>query len=159
MFAQPSKAHEFFYDLLGQWTFEHRCDAGPDLPVSNTTGRMSARSMGGLWLLIDCEGDNPEGGTWSSQFILGYDPAKEKYVGSFVASMMTHQWLYEGQVEASGRKLVMDTQGPSFEGEGMKNYRDIFEIVDEDHWILRSEMEMPDGSWKEFLEGHQRRAK
>ena len=32
---------------------------------------------------------------------LGYDPAKKKYVGTFIASVMTHLWIYSGSLDAA----------------------------------------------------------
>ena len=157
MQPQPTSEHEFFNDMLGQWTMEHVCDMGPDQPSSTSHGTMTAKTLGGLWIIIDCEGDVPEGGKWESQFTLGYDPQEKRFLGTFVASMMTHLWLYSGQLDASRRRLVLDAHGPKFDGTGMANYQDIFEVVDHDHWILRSQIQNEDGTWTPFLEGHHRR--
>lgn len=156
MFAQPSAEHEFLSALTGQWTMEHRCSTGADQPPSVTHGRMTARSLGGLWVLIDCEGESPEGGSWTSQFTLGYDPVKKCYLGTFVASMMTHLWIYEGQRDEAGR-LVMNVEGPRFDGKGTALYQDVFHIVDKDNWVLLSLLRNDDGSWTQFMEGHHQR--
>jgi hypothetical protein len=56
---------------------------------------------------------------------LGYDPAKKRFVGSFVASMMTFLWLYDGELDAAQKVLKLDAEGPSFAGEGkMAKYVD-----------------------------------
>ena len=42
--------------------------------------------------------------------------------------------------------LTLDTEGPCFSGNGkMVKYQDIVEIVDDDHWTLRSRMPGEDG--------------
>lgn len=153
MFAKPQSEHKWFNDLLGNWEFSHECDMGPDQPASKTSGKMAARSLGGLWILMECQGTSPEGDEWSSVFTLGYDPQKGQYLGTFVASMMTHLWVYEGQLDESGKKLVLNVEGPKCEGEGMAQYRDIFEIVSHDDWILHSQMLGEDGQWHEFMVG------
>lgn len=157
MFDKPTKEHEFFNDMIGRWTFEHACTAAEDQPTASNIGKAIAKSYGGLWLIIECEGIAEPMGRWFSQFTLGYDPHKKKYHGTFVGSMMSHLWLYQGQVDDSGKRLVLDVQGPKMEGEGLANYQDIFEIVDRDHWILRSQIQGDDGTWTQFMEGHHRR--
>jgi len=39
-------------------------------------------------------------------------------VGTFVGSMMTHLWLYEGEREVNSEVLPLDSEGPSFSGDG-----------------------------------------
>ncbi len=91
-----------------------------------------------------------------SLITLGFDRAKGKFVGSFVASMMTHMWPYEGTLE--GDVLTLDSHGPSLIGDGSTQpYQDVVEIVDDDHWILRSRAPGPDGQWFEFMTAHYRR--
>jgi hypothetical protein len=157
MFDKPTKEHQFFDDMIGEWTFEHSCDTTAEQSSSSTTGKAIAKSYGGLWLIMECEGNSEPMGRWFSQFTLGYDPQNRRYHGTFVASMMSHLWLYQGQVDSSGKRLVLDVRGPQMAGDGMANYQDIFEIVDRDYWILRSQIQGDDGNWSQFMEGHHRR--
>lgn len=157
MFAKPTAEHAWFESLLGHWKFTHECITGPNQPPQSTEGTVAVRTLGGLWTLMECEGVSPEGGTWTSLFSLGYDPQQQRFVGTFVASMMTHLWIYNGQLDSTGKRLILDVDGPSFDGQGMAHYQDIFEVVDADHWILRSQMQAPDGSWNPFMVGHHHR--
>lgn len=155
MFAKPSVEHEFFTPLLGEWSMEHTCDMGPGQPPNVSRGKMTGRSLEGLWTLLESVGEMPGGGVGYSLFTLGYDPARQAYVGTFIGSMMTHLWIYEGSVNEAKNILTLNVEGPSFTGEGMTNYQDIIEIVDKDHWILRSRMQDKNtGEWKDFMEGH-----
>jgi hypothetical protein len=159
MFAKPTAEHTFFAPMIGQWTMEHRCDMGNGEPQVTATGRVAIRSLCGMWYLIECSGDgtgeNPE--PWSSLFTLGYDPAKKAFVGTFVGSMMAQLWVYEGQLDAAGKCVSLGCEGPRFDGNGRALYRDSFEIVSPDHWILRSEIQEVDGTWRQFMEGHHHR--
>ncbi|MCU0874915.1 MAG: DUF1579 domain-containing protein, partial [Pirellulaceae bacterium] len=130
MFAAPQTEHEWFHALLGEWKFTHQCVTGPDQPPVEATGTLTARTLGGLWTILECRGESPEGQPWTSLFTLGFDPTQNRYVGTFVASMMTHLWLYQGQLDETGKRLVLDVEGPRFDGQGMAQYQDIFEIVD-----------------------------
>ena len=90
MFAKPSVEHDFFTPLLGEWTMEHRCDMGPDQPQAVSRGRMTGRSLEGLWTLLEAAGEMPSGGIFYSVFTLGYDPTRKVYHGTFIGSVMTH---------------------------------------------------------------------
>ena len=89
---------------------------------------------------------------------LGFDPAKGRFVGSFIGSMMTHQWLYDGALDEAGRVLTLDSSGPSMTGDGSTSpYRDIMTIVSPDHRILTSSVPDGNGGWTEFMTAHYRR--
>ncbi len=158
MMAEPSREHHWLQRFVGEWTVEGECMMGPEQPPMKTTGRCVTRSIGGLWTLGEGTGDMPGGGQATSVITLGYDPAKGKFVGTFVASMMTHLWLYEGSLDASGKVLTLDAVGPSMAGNGsMAKYQDIVTVENDDHWVLSSQIEGPDGTWTKFMSAHYRR--
>ena len=160
MMAKPQQEHEWLQQLVGDWDVEGECLMGPDQPPAKTTGTCSTRSLGGLWFLSEGSGEMPGGGTADSIITLGYDPQKQRYVGSFVASMMTHLWLYEGTLDASGKVLTLNAEGPSMAGDGsMAPYQDMVTIESKDHWILSSQAKGPDGQWFKFMTAHYRRKK
>jgi hypothetical protein len=88
---------------------------------------------------------------------LGFDPKQQRYIGTFIASMMTHLWPYTGVLDASGRKLPLDSEGPKFDGSGMTKYRDTIEVVDHDHWTFSGDVLADDGSWQSIMTSHNRR--
>jgi hypothetical protein len=93
-----------------------------------------------------------------SVMTLGFDPVKGKFVGTFIASMMTHLWPYEGVLEAHGSKLVLDSEGPSFATPGSyAKYQDTIEFIDDNTRTLSSCMQMPDGEWVHFMKATYRR--
>lgn len=160
MMATPQKEHEWLAQLVGEWTVDSECIMAPDQPPMKGTGTCSTRSLGGLWFLSEGSGEMPNGGTMNSIITLGYDPQKGRYVGSFIASMMTHLWLYEGTRDASGKVLTLDAEGPSMAGDGtMASYQDIVTIESKDHWVLSSQIKGPDGQWIKFMTAHHRRKK
>ncbi|MBL8889977.1 MAG: DUF1579 domain-containing protein [Planctomycetaceae bacterium] len=157
MQAQPTSEHQWLSKLVGEWVFESSCSMGPDQPAMLTKGRETVRSLGGLWTI----GEANMGSTESdgrSIMTLGYDPTKKKFVGTFIASMMTHLWPYEGTLDQSGKILTLDSEGPSFATEGAyAKYQDSIEFVDDNHRILSSRMLLPDGQWVAFMEAHYHR--
>jgi hypothetical protein len=82
---------------------------------------------------------------------LGFDPQQERYVGTFIASVMTHLWPYSGVLDGSGKKLALDSEGPKFTGSGMTKYRDTIQLIDPDHWRLTGEAMADDGSWQMLM--------
>ena len=158
MMAEPTREHRWLERMVGEWTFEGECMMGPDQPPMKSGGHSAIRSLGGLWLLNEGSGEMPGGGMMSSILTLGYDPAKGKFVGTFIASMMTHLWLYEGSLDAAGKVLTLDAEGPNMMGDGgMAKYQDIVTLENDDHWILSSQMLGPDGQWHKFMTAHYRR--
>lgn len=128
--GEPQKEHEWLHQLVGDWTAEMHCSMGPDQPPSASKGTESVRSLGGLWTLGEGQGEGPEGKPVTSLMTLGFDPAKGRFVGSFVASMMTMMWTYDGTLSADGKSLVLDTEGPSMTGDGaMAKYQDRKSVV------------------------------
>jgi hypothetical protein len=150
----PQAEHQWLQKLVGKWTFESSCQ-GPDGPPIISTGTEVVRSLGGLWTIGEGESDAPGGGKWASIMTLGYDPQAKRFVGTFVASVMTHLWPYNGSLDATGKILTLDSEGPGFSGDGsMAKYQDIIEFIDHDHRTLSSQCLGDDGQWHQFMQAH-----
>jgi hypothetical protein len=161
MHAEPQKEHLWLNKLLGEWAYEHDCSPAPDQPKEKFKGTETVRSLGGLWVVCEGSGNMPGGGTANTMLTLGYDPARQRYVGSWVGSMMTHMWTYEGALDPSGRVLTLNTEGPNFTpgATGLAKYQDVIEFLSDDHRTLTSRTLAPDGSWNTFMTAHYRRTK
>jgi hypothetical protein len=158
---QPTAEHKWLQQLVGEWTGEMECSMGPDQPTMTHKGTETVTSLGGLWTLGAGKGDMPDGSDGYTLMTLGYDPKRKKFVGSFVGSMMTNQWIYEGTLDAAGKVLTLDTMGPDFSGgsEGLVPYQDLIEFITPDHRTLSSQTKGPDGQWVKFMTGHYHRKK
>ena len=161
MHAEPQKEHHWLQKLVGEWAYEHEASMGPDQPKETFRGTEIVRSIGGLWTVGEGSGDMPGGGTAKTIMTLGYDPQKQRFVGTFIGSMMTFLWVYEGTLDAAGKVLTLDAEGPNFApgAQGMAKYKDAIEFVSDDHRTLTSRMLGPDGQWHEFMVAHYRRKK
>ena len=158
--AEPQKEHKWLQRLVGEWTLEAEAMTGPGEPPAKTTGTETVRSLGGLWTVAEGEGEMPGGGTGTSIMTLGYDPQRQRFVGTWVGSMMTHLWVYEGSLDAGERVLTLDCEGPSFSGDGtLSKYRDVIELRSDDHRVLTSHVRGEDGNWQAFMTAHYRRRK
>src|SRR5688572_16447612 len=118
MHAEPQKEHQWLQKLVGEWTSESEMEMEPGKSPERCKGTESVRSLGGLWIVGEGSGEMPGGGLATMILTLGYDPQKGRYVGTWVGSMMTHLWIYEGSLDAAGKVLTLDTEGPSFVGDG-----------------------------------------
>ena len=155
---EPQKEHRWLQRLVGEWTMEAEMSMGPDQPPMTSRGRERVRSLGELWTIGEGTGESPGGGTHESIMTLGYDPQTKRFVGTFIASVMTHLWPYNGTLDAAGKVLTLDSEGPSFAGDGtMAKYQDIFEFQSDDHRTLSSQFLGPDGQWVPFMKAHYRR--
>jgi hypothetical protein len=79
-------------------------------------------------------------------------------VGTWIGSMMSHLWVYDGALDAAERVLTLDAQGPDMAGTGkMAQYRDVMEVESDDHRVLTSHALGDDGKWHRFMTAHYRR--
>lgn len=156
----PTAEHAWLMRLAGSWTMESECVMGPGQDAMKSSGTEVVRSLGGLWTIGQGEGKSPDGTAVTSIMTLGFDPKQQKFVGSFIASCMTHLWPYLGTLDAAGKILTLNSEGPGFSEDGSyAKYQDIFEFLTEDHRTLRSRYQQPDGNWYQFMEAHYRRVK
>lgn len=158
MRVDPGPEHNWLQKLVGEWTSEAEAIMGPDKPPEKFVGTDSVRSVGQVWVMCEGRGEMPGGGIATTVMTLGYDPARKRFVGTFIGSMMTHMWVYDGALDAAGKVLTLDTEGPHFGAEGkMAKYKDAIELVSDDHRILTSHMLGDDGTWHQFMTAHYRR--
>jgi len=158
MKAEPQKEHQWLHTLLGEWTSEAEATMEPGKPPETFKGTESVRSLGGLWILAEGQGEMPGGGAATTMMTLGYDPQRQRFVGTWIGSMMTNLWVYDGGLDATERVLTLDAEGPDMAGEGKTaKYRDVIEFETDDHRVLTSHMLGDDGTWRQFMTAHYRR--
>lgn len=152
MKIEPQKQHEWLQQLVGEWTYESECTMEPGKPPEQFKGTETVRSIGGLWVQGEGCGEMPGGGMGTMLITLGYDPQKERYVGTFIGSMMTHLWLYEGSLDAAEKVLTLNSEGPSCSGEGkLARYKDVIELKNADHRVMASYIMSDDGAWSTVM--------
>jgi Protein of unknown function (DUF1579) len=61
MEVTPQKEHQWLDQLIGKWTYESECSMGPDQPPSKFKGTEVVRSLGGVWMIAEGEGEMPDG--------------------------------------------------------------------------------------------------
>lgn len=160
MRAEPRREHRWLHKLVGEWTYEGEATMEPGQPAMKFNGTESVRSLGGLWTLAEGRGELPDGGPATTIMTLGYDPQRRRFVGTFIGSMMTHLWVYDGVLNAAEKVLTLHTEGPDMAVEGrIAKYKDVIEFKSDDHRVLTSHVLGDDGKWHGFMTAHYQRRK
>jgi hypothetical protein len=155
---EPKKEHQWLQKLVGEWTYESEVLMRPDQPPEKSTGTERVRSLGGLWIVAEGQGEMPGCGLSMTMMTLGYDPQTKRYVGTWVGSMMTYLWLYDGELDAAETALTLEAEGPAMADDGsMAQYRDVIEFESDDHRLLKSYVLKDSGEWQPFTTTHYRR--
>ena len=157
MHTEPQKQHQWLDQFIGEWISETEYSMGSDQPPSKIKGTEVVRSLGGLWIIAEGVGEMPDASSGKTMMTLGFDPQSDRFVGTFIGTMMTHLWIYNGSLDATEKVLTLDTEGPNFSQSAMTKYKDIIEFVSNDHRIMTSQILGDDGNWLQFMTAHYRR--
>jgi Protein of unknown function (DUF1579) len=157
MNAAPQKQHQWLDKFIGEWTSETEFSMEPNGEPSKSTGTEVVRSIGGVWIVAEGDSDMPDGCAGKTIMTLGFDPQLDRFIGTFVGSMMTHLWLYNGSLDATEKVLTLDTAGPNFSQTAIAKYQDIIEFVSDDYRVMKSRILLEDGNWNHFMTAHYRR--
>ncbi|MBI3819430.1 MAG: DUF1579 domain-containing protein [Planctomycetes bacterium] len=156
MHQEPTNEHVWLKQLVGEWTFESECNMGPDQPPVKTPGTEVVRMFGDLWVIAECVGGTAED-SWKSIMTIGFDPRTNRFVGTFVVTMASHLWVYNGALDPSSKLLFLDTEGPNFTDGKIIKYQDTIEILSPTERTLSSKMMGGDGKWIQFMKARYRR--
>jgi hypothetical protein len=149
---EPGMEHAWLKKLVGEWEFEGEARMAPGEPEMKHAGSATKRMLGEIWLVDEGTISSPEGPSFMSLALAGYDPEKKSFVGSFVDSLETHLWISEGELDAGGNRLNLTGAGPSGTEAGKTvTYRDSIEVVDDDHHTLTSEIRKDNGEWQVLM--------
>lgn len=159
MGTKPASEHAWLQKLVGEWHIETEMRMGPDQPVLKSQSKQSVKKYGDLWVFADGEAQMPDGSKMSYFAALGYDVSFREYRGCRIAEISSHLWKQVGELSADGKVMTLDCVGPHMEKDGeTANYRDVIEIIDENHRIMTSYGEDDNGVWHEFMKAHYTRA-
>lgn len=155
--ATPQKQHRWLQRLVGEWTYEVEA-AQPGQPPQKATGTERVRALGDLWVVAEAKGQMPGGDHGTSIMTLGFSRVTSHFVGTWIGSMMTHMWIYDGELDAAEQVLTLTSEGPSMSGDGtMSTYQDIIELKSDGHRLLKAQVRQKDGTWQHFMTTEYRR--
>ncbi len=146
---KPEKEHAWLKALEGEWTTESEVKPDPNAPAMSFKGTSTGRSLGGFWAVLEHKAEIM-GMPWTGLMQLGFDAAAKKYVGTWVDSFNAYQWKLEGAVDASGKILTLDTEGPCCRTGKIEKFRETFEIQGKDRLLFTSS-QLQNGAWTPML--------
>lgn len=152
---EPTPQHRFLERLNGTWDVVAEAGSTETPQWSETT-----RSLDGLWYVIEGEGRMGPEHQARTLMTLGYDPKLGHYVGTWLGTMMTKLWIYKGWLEADGKTLTLEAEGPDFDDPSRTTiYHDVIVFLDDDRRHFSGNVRQPDGTFKQIMamEFHRRR--
>ena len=155
----PQESHAWLQQLVGEWKMTAEGSMGEGTEPMTMESTESVRALGELWIMAEGEADFG-GQPFATVMTLGYDSRKEAFVGTWIDSMHTHMWSYEGKLDAAKKVLTLETEGPAFDDPArIAKYRDVIEIESADRRSLSSSVLGDDGKWTTFMRAQYERVK
>jgi hypothetical protein len=139
---KPGPEHEVLKNDVGTWdaTVEMM---GPGAPPSISQGVETNTMVGGLWLVTDFKSEMMNQ-PFQGHGVSGYDPTKQKYVGTWVDSMSTGLTLGESTYDPKTKTMTGVMEGPDMSGKMMK-MKEVTEWRDPDTRVFTMYMTGTDG--------------
>ena len=106
--AKPSKPHKMFAKLEGSWTTETRAWMEPNKPPVESIGTCEQKMLfGGRYLQQEYTG-NMMGNPFTGINLLGFDNHTKKYVSTWIDSMSTGIYYFEGTSDTNGKSITQE---------------------------------------------------
>lgn len=158
--ATPGPQHRQLAEhFAGTWTTKSTVWMDPSAPPMHETGRsVNTTVLGGRQLRMDFSGQFM-GQPFEGIGYTGYDNVRGRYVGSWMDSMSTGQFMAEGDYDPATRTYTFrgEMADPMRPGKTMA-VREVVRIVDNDHHVMEW-YEMHDGAERKSMQIDYTRAK
>ena len=143
--AVPSVAHALLAKMEGSWSVKSICWMNPGSPVESSGTSEQKMVLDGRFLQQEFSGDMA-GSPFSGIGYVGYDNHTGKYVSTWMDSMGTGIYYFEGTAGGDGRTI---TQTCNYDDpvQGPVKWRSVTKLVDDD--TLEFEMFTTNASGKE----------
>jgi hypothetical protein len=155
----PVKQHEMLQKLAGEWEVNTELSMGPGGEKIKFEATENFRKLGPFWIIGESKGTAGDMKV-ESKLTLGYDLNTNKVVGSWIDSVQSYQWVYEGEFDDTGKVLTLNTTGPCPLKPGtMSKFKEVLELKDDNTRLFTSSMQQEDGTWMEIMSVESRRKK
>jgi len=141
-----AEATAVFEKDVGDWDAEVVIQPGPGAAPIRQTGRYQARLTAGRWLVVDYQTDSG----FQGHGVYGWDPARGKYVGSWVDSLQVSIARSEGTWDAATRTMTFVTEAAAASG-GTLRYREITQTEADGTQVYRNLVPVADGGELELV--------
>ena len=117
---KPGPEHQVLTQDVGVWDATVALVMEPGGKPEISKGTETNRLMGGLWLIQDFQGELL-GLPFHGHSMTGYDPAKKKYVGTWVDTVSPGLSMVEGTLDPKTKIMTAWIEGPGPDGVVMKS--------------------------------------
>ncbi len=131
---QPGPEHEMLKKDVGTWDASVEAFMAPGAPAMVSKGTETVSMMGGFWQLSEFKSEMM-GQPFEGRGTTGYDPAKKKYVGTWVDTMMPSYYTVEASYDAAKKTMTSVMEGPDPSGQISKT-KAITEWKDADNRVF-----------------------
>lgn len=108
---KPQKEHELLKQFEGEWEARMKYSTDPNKPPVECSGVETAKvALGGFWLIFGYKGES-DGKSVEGSGLMGYDPVKKKYVGTWTDSSSPHLYVMEGEADTAGKVFTLTGEG------------------------------------------------
>jgi hypothetical protein len=123
---KPTKEHEWLKGRIGTWD----CTVNCPMMGAPTKATETAKAFGDFSVSAEFQGEMM-GQAFTGLSLMTYDPIKKKYVSTWCDTMMPAIMVFEGTLDASGKKLTSTGKGPNMEG-AVVEYTNVLELTGPD---------------------------
>ena len=135
--ATPTDEHAVLNQFVGEWKTTGK-GTDPSGKQTEMSGYEFDRMVLGDFWLFFVYNSQMAGKPFVGHGMIGYDPAKKKYVGSWVDSMSPFMTTLEGTADRKTKSITLDAIGTDPMTEKACKGRLVFEFQDNDHRSVRS---------------------
>ena len=145
----PQPEHGLLKRFYGEWRYVKKSVPERGDPQVLGSGELSAELLGDFFVVSRWKGD-AYGDQYNAVQTIGFDTSKKKYTGTWVDSIMSHLWQFDGSLDESGKMMTLVAQGPSPDGE-TTTFRERYQFNSPDSITVFAETLMDDGKWVRFI--------
>jgi len=146
----PTAEHQKLAASAGTWDVLMETVGEDGKPVQGKGTSTQRLGCGGLWLLDDFTSANFMGGPFDGHGVTGYDPAKGKYVLTWVDSWTTSLMFMEGSYDKDGKVLTMTGTGVGMDNKPAK-YRHVTTWKNADSFVFEMFVTGADGKEAQMM--------
>ena len=142
--ATPGEPHMLLASRVGSWSTKSRHWMEPEKPPMEFTGSCERKMiLDGRFLQEEFSGEMM-GKPFSGIGVIGYDNQSKKYVSSWMDSMSTGIYFFEGTASEDGRSISLESRfNDPIKGPGMWHL--VTRIVDENTEVAEMRMAYESG--------------
>ena len=143
---EPGPEHERLKSNVGTWKVDCTYFMDPSQPPMKVEATETIEMIGPFWTVSLFESSFMSA-PFAGRATLGYDPRKEKWIGTWIDAMSPHMYVMEGRYDDDGKVLTMLCEAPAPMMDGkLTQYRSTAWDVDPDQRRFEMFVTMPDGT-------------